>query len=546
MNTAFGIIISLLVIALTCIFLIRKKKFKITIDFNKCDIFLFITMLFVTLITGIVYPDYIYDVTSYHSYLQQTPFIDKINFDFFPGRIYCIFLFALGDRMYYIFRYFLGYRAGTLLSFFLPIVLFYQTKKLLKHFGHSDTKATLLSYFIFLVIDFSSNIGNYYIDNLALIVLFEGLIIIITEENLFKEKFNIYVLALIFGIAVGIKVTTVFFIIPMLIYMLIKNRKDFKLIKIYDFVICFLLFILPFFVYALDNYKQTGSVLFPYYNTFFKSEYFELENWKDERFGISKTIYKFLWPIVVNLLPKYGDEIYLHDYSWTVGYIFIIVYIVKRVLDKKFDEKTAIAFLSLAFTALWVIFLEGYRRYGVLIPITWTFLLIDCLGNKIKFSIQDKYTLGFIYTSILFATISGGIYFSNAFLDTNNLKYVFKDIERTQKPIHIDGVWGATYDCVGYEALIREEGTPIYTIDKRYFEKNPKTLKMWYDKVLNNDIYVVIDHYDGTFQDDIKVKYLQRQGFEIEEIVDVYAAEQIPYINTSSTWIIVKVKYVGE
>ena len=111
------IITSLLTIILNAI-LIKRKKILISFDFEKEDIFLFVAMLFVTLLTGIVYPEYTYDSISYHIYLQKYFPIDKVNFDFFPTRIYCLCLFPLGDRIYYIFRFLFGLRFGTIVSFF--------------------------------------------------------------------------------------------------------------------------------------------------------------------------------------------------------------------------------------------------------------------------------------------------------------------------------------------------------------------------------------------------------------------------------------------
>lgn len=543
-----SIFISILLSILVSVFLIRKKKIEITLDFNKYDIYIFLIMVFVTLITGIVYPDYTYDVIAYHAYLQKNPFLDKINFDFFPGRIYCVFLFALGDRMFYIFRYFLGYRAGTILSFYLPIVLFYQTKILLKHFGSTDKKSSILSYFIFIVIEFSSNVGNYYIDNIPVIFLFQALIMILTTKNIITEKTNLYTFILLLGIATGIKITSIFFVVPIMIYMLYKNKDDIKNIKIYDLIIGFAIFILPFFVYLLDNIKQTGSPVFPYYNEFFKSPLFELQNWKDERFGINGIINKIFWPIVVNTLYKYGDELHLHDYSWVIGYIFTILFMLKKLLSKeKKDERFELAILSLIFTTEWVMVLEGYMRYGIIIPIIWTIIILSYISEAIKFSINMKIIEHYIYFAIIFVIIISGIDCTINYLDINNMHYVFKDIENKQSKVQIDGVWGSTYDCSVFSSLIREDETPIYCIDRRYFENNPKTLDMWYEKVTNNDIYVVIDNYDNCeFSENVRVKYLERLNFEIEDVVAAYNSDQLPYVNADSIWYIAKVKYIGE
>jgi hypothetical protein len=98
----------------TCIgILIKRKKIGISIDFNKIDILFYIGLAIITVFT-IIYPDSFWDTKSYHIYLQQNPFVNKINFDFFAGRNLNSFQFPIADRVYYLFRYILGYRLGTI------------------------------------------------------------------------------------------------------------------------------------------------------------------------------------------------------------------------------------------------------------------------------------------------------------------------------------------------------------------------------------------------------------------------------------------------
>ena len=63
------------------------------------------------------------------------------------------------------------------------------------------------------------------------------------------------------------------------------------------------------------------------------------------------------------------------------------------------------------------------------------------------------------------------------------------------------------------------------------------------EKIKNNDIYTIIDYYGGNFEDNFRVKSLEKDGFVIEEILKEYTAEEIPYINTNSVWYLVKINY---
>ena len=97
---------SIITIGLFC-FVKKKTNINVKSDFSWFDL-LFFVLVFLRLISIILMPDESYDVCSYHIYLQENPFIDKINFDFFPGRTINSFLYPLGDRMFYLFRMALG------------------------------------------------------------------------------------------------------------------------------------------------------------------------------------------------------------------------------------------------------------------------------------------------------------------------------------------------------------------------------------------------------------------------------------------------------
>ena len=127
--------------------------------------------------------------------------------------------------------------------------------------------------------------------------------------------------------------------------------------------------------------------------------------------------------------------------------------------------------------------------------------------------------------------------------DFQNGTKIFKDTDKDSYKISIDGVWGAPEDCVAFVSLVREEDTPIYNLHKDYFDDTEKTLKMWQEKIENNNIYTIIDYYGGNFEDNFRVKSLEKDGFVIEEILKKYTAEEIPYINTNSVWYLVKINY---
>lgn len=176
--------------------LIRKKKIKIETNFNKFDLIFIAILLVITGLT-IIYPDTFWDSYSYHIYLQQNPFADKINSDFFPGRTLTSFVYPIADRIFYMFRTVLGFRLGTLPGYFLIAVMFYQIKKYLnKLIGEkiADKYISMLSILPLGVFIILQQLGTYYIDNFSVVMLLEILYIVLFEKKIYLRKNQDYII----------------------------------------------------------------------------------------------------------------------------------------------------------------------------------------------------------------------------------------------------------------------------------------------------------------------------------------------------------------
>jgi hypothetical protein len=69
---------------------------------------------------------------------------------------------------------------------------------------------------------------------------------------------------------------------------------------------------------------------------------------------------------------------------------------------------------------------------------------------------------------------------------------------------------------------------------------------MFYEKIKNNDIYVLFDTYSEDLEKNMQVITLKNLNYEIVSIEKIYTADEISYIDASTTWVLAKVKYVGE
>lgn len=560
-NYLVSLIISCIVIIPLSIVFIKKLKIKINTDFEIYDL-IFYAILINMILFNIPYVDNSYDVNNYHIYLQNCFNIDKINFDFIPGSIRNTYLFALGDRMHYIFRYLLGYRLGTIFSYYVNVVIFYQVKKILKLFI-TDNKSNnfiislLSSSFMFIEI-INMWIGSYYIDIMGIIIPLQILYIFLSKENIFNNKFYIFYIFFISGIATAIKISNIIIIVPIILFYFIKYIKSFKWKNIIYYLLALIIYFIPFILYMIDSYKQTGSPLFPYYNNIFKSKFFDLYSWRDGRFFIPSINKFFIWSYYVSLIQLgYGDNFFFYDYVWAYGYIITILYIViniiKRIFKKIINNKeNELLFITIILTFTWEIFMYGYMRYaqivGVLYCICSILLIIKIWNckkvNKIILKIKNFKIIKY-FTKISFLSIASNFIFLLAIVCNiytiffnsyafESYTYILKD--RTNKDLNLDAPLATINDYNRIAALIREDGTPIINlrIDDTYNDEIDKQLNKQLDKYDYLYLPVTTVRLESTIAslEERKINYT---------IYKEYTIDDIPYINVGDTITILKV-----
>lgn len=548
-NYEIGLIISVITVITLVIFLIKYKKLKIKTDFQKSDFVLILIILFC--IISLLKCDYSYDTTNYHIYIQENFFNDKINFDYFPGRTINSFLFPLGDRINYIFRYFLGYRLGTIMSLYSLIIIFYQMKTVLKIFfkDMSNIKVSLFSMIPIILYPVNEFVGTYYIDNYSCIILFQLVIIFCEKKDILIEKDYLYFSALLLGIGTAIKLPnlilgTVIFIFIVLFNCSIKNLRK---VKIIDLLGLLFIFSSPFIIYAIDNYIQTGSPIYPYYNKVFKSEYFGDINWQDSAFGIPNIWCSLIWPIVIAIEPLYGNNYTCVGAIWGYGYIVCVFNTILGIKNRNFTWK--LSGLGVALSIVWSIFLMGYARYAIVIPIVYLIVIFLTIFNlSIKDSIDIKNTLKICFAIILVIFIVYDL-FIGIRLYVNKSKQYIREFPGVQKDVlkneihekyEIDGVWGCINDNSAMISLIRNKNTPIYNLDSWHYEYSSKTKNMFLEKVKDEKIYTITDWYNM----DSFSYAINKYGFELVSTQIKYENNIIQ--NKNNPWYIFEIRYVGE
>ena len=492
---------------------------------------MFIISLILFTIRHISKPDFSYDVNNYHIYLQDNPFINKINFDFFAGNIINEFSFPLGDRMNYIFRFLFGYRFGTILSYYVILVIFYQVKQILSlQFNNKSlvsvfSAASSISCSIVL-----QWLGKYYIDNYSIVFILEMIyLLLLYTKSSKKNNVNIIIFeGILSGLSIAIKFSNIVLVIPILIFemILIKPRKnDFIFILLSSFLL-----IAPITVYLYDNYIQTGNIVFPHYNQLFKSKYFGLYNWKESRFGFSNILKVFIWPIYTSVIKLgYVDGVKILDPIWAIGYIFILLYIFVGYRRKTNVFFNNIILIAIILTFFWIVFLSGYMRYALVIPILYAICLSYFCINKIKDKkclMLSKKNIEFLISSLIIIIFLFNLY-CVLVGDKNNYKYIFKDHENSK--IRIDGVWGVSKNKSAFATLVKEKNIPIYNLDKKQIESSALATEMYNERIKYNKIYIIIDKSDIK---EIKDELIQN-NCNLEKLIKKYTSKELPFINAN-------------
>lgn len=203
--------------------------------------------------------------------------------------------------------------------------------------------------------------------------LFSSFILYLFVDYIYNKRDNYIVLIFLFGnLSILSKLQMVYILVP--IYLLILTldfRNIIKHIKIFLLVLLItsIIIIIPMFY----NYIKTGNPLFPWYNGFFKSEYFWYESFKDLRWNYQLNL-NILNDITfsTNKFIESTKNTYLFGFHY-LAILPLIIFVFMENNSKKFFT-LALIFI---FSILIMQYSTGiYMRYYLIILPLGTFLLV--------------------------------------------------------------------------------------------------------------------------------------------------------------------------
>src|SRR5574344_2017458 len=526
------------------IFVFTRKIWEISNDFSKYDIFFYIFIISIFIIT-IIYLDRSFDTMNYHLYIQEHPFNNKIFSDFFAGKNLNSFTYAFSDRMFYFIRCLVGYRLGTILNYFAIIIIYFETKKIIKNVLPKNTNVFWYSFFstlAVLTISILDILDSYYIDLLSLTVIMIIMNLLFFSYNSLNcnKKFNLIfygLISLLYGFAFVIKISNAPILILLFIAFVIKNKSIFKTLDIVNITSIIILFVIPFGLYMYYTYVSTGNPIFPFYNSIFHSSYYNLSNWMDTRFGPSRLLEVPFWPIIAIINKKRCVDSGIVEPMWMIGYISSIIIILKYIISfiktKKISNEKVISFALLTFFAYltWSKFQLGYTRYGLIAillgSICFYIILYNAFLNKkiILISIISLLMIWNIGYSVFNYAYNRTFWIFNNYFNNHqykyNLKNIFSNGQINKNYQDKNVVWGILYANSGFAQMI-DNNIPIYSLTSGV--SNDVTQSIFESGISKYDkIYSPIDTLDfNNF-----INSLNENKYKIKQNVDAFSSSII-------------------
>lgn len=269
-------------------------------------------------------PDRAYDVLTYHIFHGERALRGElfIQGDFFPA--YFPFFNPAPDMVTGIFRHLLGYRLGTLVNY---LVLLWTGAILCRILRPFIKSSALLCAGVLLLLwteNLLFEINNYMVDLLALPLLLEATYLVF-RFKIKDERKNLVRLAFLLGMCVAFKLTNVAFVVPIALvygYQLFIHRSLRQArIPMLVWLAAIAALSAPLLPHTLHLYTKLQSPVFPYYNKFFKSPYYALENIYDFRFGPVGLPETFIWPVKAVFVPQRLYEMGVYTGRVSIGFL---------------------------------------------------------------------------------------------------------------------------------------------------------------------------------------------------------------------------------
>jgi hypothetical protein len=309
---------------------------------------------------------------------------------------------ALLDVINYLISIVLGYRLGTLISLVSALACVLLALKIAEILLPSR-KVAFLYLLLFLLLTVNESvfqIGTYYTDN----TYAAGVLLLVYLALRFSTNppQRLILGFAVVGISLGVsstKLTNAIYLIPIVavfLFLIFKMSHVHNLRK--------LLFLgvasATFFIIAGPNLWKTGvdtgNPVFPYFNSFFKSDYWAPSSWQFN-FGPRNFLERLFYPLVSTIDPKRLGEVkdLFPDVKLNILFFIALVLLLFAIRTVKLElHVKVLIFVTFASYAFWA-FVFGYTRYAIALEMMLVLVVVYLFGIL---SVQLK--IGNILSSI--------------------------------------------------------------------------------------------------------------------------------------------------
>ncbi|HEX7633276.1 MAG TPA: hypothetical protein VF401_03045 [Candidatus Saccharimonadales bacterium] len=316
---------------------------------------LLLCMIVAGIATYILGQDLNWDLLNYHWYNPWALFHHRFLYDIQPAGG-GTFINPLLDLPNYLLRsQFKPVIAGTLLGAIQGIngwLVFEIANNLLKDYIKRYVFRFVIALAIGVVSLFGatgiSELGNSMGDNLTSLLILAALLLLLTSFDTLKKpgmprrlRFYGYVLA---GIAVGLKLTSLVFVIPLFIGgFLMKGNNRTKIRESVWHVFAILAGLVAATGYwSFELWRHLGNPIFPYYNGVFKSAYMPSVNLSDRVWFPTNLVDTLFYPFTFAHVPDNPLRPYFRDPRLAVLFVIVLAagayFLIERLVFKSWPK----------------------------------------------------------------------------------------------------------------------------------------------------------------------------------------------------------------
>lgn len=539
-NTILLVMMPIMVASVICYI----KKIGITkTQYNLLDFIVIFCIVAVCIWRGIM-PDMSFDTSNYHIYFQMELGRDFIHDDFFGVRSMNAHTLALGDRMFGVFHRLLGYRMGTMLNTCVIVVIYFQLKKLIPFLGRifrfevGGWAASFMALLCLLTENIYSLMATYMIDLLSVPVILQMILMVIDirkDDNYIRGE--ALVLCIMAGMLVGIKMSNIVMLVPLVIIYLYKRWRKLRAMTIFGAAAVGLS---TFALYMYISYELTGNPVFPYFNAVFRSEWYTVEYSPNDfsgfnsRFGPKGILETIFWPIYMLIYPEQTSDIPFC--SGRVAVVCAVILIFGTLKFRANKQKKDVGFweiisIVLFYYVAFVFVLGGYMRYIVVLELLGSAIALIFIGILLK----EKKILHGVMSIGLCALFAAQVYVSGRQYFVKNYEWSWRNIhdkvrvtENFQKVFHDYGS--------GLDTELLDDIKTLMVVDNTgslaYMLKPEASIINLNVSVTNDTTYFALAERLETMPEEgiyslekwgnLNVSVFSEYGFRMEDIMTVY------------------------